>query len=215
MNIEQTLKGNFQSLYNEVVVADCYNLKTLSFKPDIIFDLGANIGVFTRFAHEIFPEAKIISVEPNPTNLHEFKTFTPATDNILLIQKAIGEGKIYRLAGDHIGYHESYVNAPQSIGSYEETSVDIISFNELWDLYFEEGKKVMLKIDIEGNENEIFKNPDSFKKMVKADYIVAEIHWYSNNWKDEDREIGKEYLSRFEKTHNVILGDYSFYAQKK
>ena len=76
MELENTLNGGYNGLYGEVVTEDCYRLKTLGFVPDVIFDLGANIGVFTRYARDMFNNAKIISVEPNLDNFENLKTFS-------------------------------------------------------------------------------------------------------------------------------------------
>jgi FkbM family methyltransferase len=38
--------------------------------PGVIIDLGANIGLFTIFAAQVFPGRPIVSVEPFPRNFH-------------------------------------------------------------------------------------------------------------------------------------------------
>jgi FkbM family methyltransferase len=38
-------------------------------QPDVILDLGANVGMFGMFAADRWPTAQIVSYEPDPTNL--------------------------------------------------------------------------------------------------------------------------------------------------
>lgn len=177
--LEDSLNGGYGGLYGEVVTEDIYGLRKLPFVPDIIFDLGANVGIFTRFARELFPKAKIVAVEPHPGNIEVFKQFTPM-DNIILLECAIGYNGVYRVDNDLNGAHESYAN----IGVIEPhkhvtlTSVLSIMPNTLIDFYFDrgQGKKAILKMDIEGNERIVLYDDDSIKAILSLDYVTIELH---------------------------------------
>ena len=67
--LEQTLNGGYNGLYHEVAVADCYKLRTIKFTPNVFIDIGSNVGVAARLARELFPNALIVCVEPEPGKL--------------------------------------------------------------------------------------------------------------------------------------------------
>jgi FkbM family methyltransferase len=52
---------------NEVLLEKVYDLSAVTFEPDFIFDLGANIGLFSLIASSKWPDAKVICVEPHHT----------------------------------------------------------------------------------------------------------------------------------------------------
>ena len=62
------MNNEFELVFGEVCIGDCYALRRLAFAPEVIFDIGANVGAFTSYARFMFPHAKIISVEPDPRN---------------------------------------------------------------------------------------------------------------------------------------------------
>lgn len=49
-----------------LLLDDEYGLKSIKNHPKTIVDIGANIGLFSQMAGELFPEAKIHAYEPNP-----------------------------------------------------------------------------------------------------------------------------------------------------
>lgn len=56
-------------IIDEVVTRDGYNLLQLAqgaWRPRTILDIGASCGAFSRWAHHLWPKARIISIEPNP-----------------------------------------------------------------------------------------------------------------------------------------------------
>jgi FkbM family methyltransferase len=210
--LEDTLNGGYRGLYGEVVTEDCYRLKQLEFVPDVIFDLGANIGVFTRYAKELFPYAHIISVEPHSENFLDLKKYTE-NNNVDFINKAIGIGTIYRLASDINSAHESYIN--DSRFSNNSQLIECTTPNDLISLYLKATQKSFLKLDIEGNENVIWKHTESMAALKKIDFIAMELHFDSINWNDEDRANTYKMMEYFSDTHDCEFAAPMFYAKKK
>jgi FkbM family methyltransferase len=210
----------FQEVYNEVVLADCYRLKSLPFYPDVIFDLGGNIGVFTEHANSCFPLAEIITVEPDPENFAVLSS--KIINKAVLINKAIGGGgQLFRKADTDKGCLYSYID---DNGNIPDTHVKSESVNQITipELYAEidesvglDDTKVMWKIDIEGNENVIFKNKQSIDLLKKADYICIEIHYYCPHWTEEDKKNFENFREELSETHNVEYNYPNFYAMKK
>ena len=221
--VEDTLNGHgYQIVYNEVVLADGYKLKELQFTPDVIFDLGANVGVFTRYARELFPNALIIAVEPDDDNYDNLVKFTN-TANIRFLKAAISTSPVYRTQNEPNGSLQKYLsnglgyedmeNDPRAV----EHHIDIIMPDKLIEMYVHEGQKFMVKIDIEGNEHAIFTHQPSMEALKRADYICAEVHFFAQkeHLLEEVRAKTLEALSSFEDTHHCQLKDYAFWATKK
>lgn len=209
--IEDTLNGGYGGLYGEVVTEDCYRLKDLTFVPDVIFDFGANVGVFTRYAREMFPNALIISVEPHADNYENLLKFTDAT-NIIFINKAIGDGKVCRINNDINGAHESYINYDMKQFTQSDwiySSAESVMPHELISKYLKAGQKSFLKLDIEGNENKIFADKNSMEAISKIDCISMELHFLAQHWTDEDRKKALEELDKLNKTHHCEKGGVS------
>lgn len=222
--LEDTLNGCYHGLYGEVVTEDIYRVKKIKFKPDIIFDLGANVGIFTRFCRSLFPEALIISVEPDEENFAHLNKFTPQK-GIIKYNKAIGIGKVWRCIGAANGAHEVYINAglgyPKKLmgnkDSMTESKVDTIMPDKLIGMYWQPGMKSIVKIDVEGNEHTIFTHKHSMQILKLMDYIAMEVHFYALT-AEEHKEVKiktHEYLKEFEKTHTCELDVVNFWATKK
>ncbi len=232
--LEDSLNGGYGGLYGEVVVEDCYRLRELKFTPDVIIDLGANVGCFTRFARELFPEAKIISVEPDKDNFDVLVKFTDPT-NIVFLNKAVGIGTIWRGVGAVNGSGATYLNSGKwlpknkmiesaELGKMEEMKgIESVMPDELINTHVKEGQKFLIKIDIEGNEHIVYEHKPSMESIKKADYICMETHLYSfiSNYEEVKLDI-LPHLKYFEDTHDCIIDGgtkekmhYDFFATKK
>lgn len=177
--LEQTLNGGYGGLYGEVVTNDCYRLKSIDWEPNLIVDIGANVGCFARFARELFPHALIVCVEPDYENFVHLTKFTDHA-NMVFINKALGIGKIHKYANAVNGAHESYFSkeigfSEKDLEEYEATPHDSITVS---DIMFKYGRaKTIIKIDCEGAENSIWGHEPSMIALENADYLVMELHW--------------------------------------
>jgi hypothetical protein len=144
---------------------------------------------------------------------------------MVFINKAIGQGRVFRREGAVNGAHESYVT--KGVGYPEEllmqltttrgTIIGGVSVADLLGRWL--GKKIVLKIDIEGNEHAIFEDPLSMQMMAHVDYFAIEVHPFamSDNLKDSVREQAIKFMGSFENTHDCtwVPADSIFYARKK
>lgn len=221
--IEQTLNGGFKGLYGEVVLSDQYQLRSLRFVPQIILDLGSNIGIFTRFARMLFPAALIVCVEPDKENFHHLTKFTNS-NNIIFINKAIGKSEVVKVIGRANGAHESYLSSGETMEDFvnsgeqvEATNIETTMPDVLINEYIKPGMKSILKLDIEGGESEIWNHPPSMEAMKRVDYICGEAHW--TMLKGEVANVSKnrtlEALHSFESTHHVRISNTDFWLTKK
>jgi len=214
MNLSELLNGGYNGLYGEVVTEDCYKLKDLDFVPEIIFDFGSNVGVFTRYARELFPNAKIISVEPHKDNFNTQLKYTEK-DNVVFLNKAIGKGVAFRYENDINGAHESYVNVTESDDKeLNESDVECIMIDKLISEHLKDGQKSFLKLDIEGNEKVIWTHKPSMEALKRIDFIAMELHYLSRHWKQEDKDNTDKMIDTLCETHECLFVSPMFYAKK-
>lgn len=184
MQIEETLNGGYKGLYGEVVTEDCYRLKSLSFVPDLILDIGANVGIFFHHARSIFPDTRIICVEPdddNFKNLHSFgfeygttgsqiSLFAFESYKTIFLNQGIGMKRLYRMPGAPNGAHECYLSE-----GGELVATKAIMLDDLIDIKSFHGKFIV-KIDIEGAEVCLWNDKPSIEVLKAADYLTIELH---------------------------------------
>ena len=180
--LEDTLNGGYGGLYGEVVTEDTYGLRKIKGPIDVIIDIGANVGCFTRFARELFPNAKIIAVEPDMENFIHLQKFTDSP-NISFIRKALGYGHVSRVRGAPNGAHESYLTPGPGLperyllATTEATPIEAVMLDELVNQYVLPGDRAIMKIDCEGAENLIWGHKPSMEALKKMDYIMLELHY--------------------------------------
>lgn len=226
--LEDSLEGGYEGLYGEVWTQDCYRLRELQFSPSVVFDLGANVGVLTRFARELFKDAKIISVEPNPLNFEILKKFTP-DDNTVFINKAVGVGTVWHYKDAVNGSHECYLsdglgydrnllaNEEMIGGCIEKIDIETVMPGDLVKEYIKNNEKYIFKIDIEGNEHTLWSDEETMEALIGAEYICMEVHFYAlhGGALEEVRNKTIEAFTRLQETHWCFLNHTMFFALKK
>lgn len=224
MNIEELWDGAYKGLYGEVVTEDIYRIRQLKFIPDVIFDLGANVGTFSRFARELFPESTIIAVEPDDQNIEYFHRFNESlVYSIIIYQGAIGSGEIFRCNGAVNGAHEVYASKGLGFEHLEESdlineaNVQPIILEKFCKNWIRENEKYMLKIDIEGAETHIFEHEPSMEVLRNADYIAMELHYHAldGDQLEKVKEFTLNKLDSLKETHYTEHVHPMFYATKK
>jgi FkbM family methyltransferase len=237
------LEGQYAGLYGEVVDKDTYHVrdvadivsindpnyvhekghKGIDFVPDVVLDLGANVGVFSRYARSLWPDASIVAVEPNPWNQSVFEEFTK-DPNIILLKNAIGKGQMYYAKGAN-GAMEVYLSqglgfnklAFQRLNEKGTTVTSSVTGIMLTDLKKYCKGKVLLKLDIEGNESVIFNDPASMELMKTFEYICMELHFFAYDGQELEKVKAKtkEALDSLNETHETRYDHIYFYATKK
>lgn len=230
LKLEDTLNGGYSGLYGEVVTHDTYRLRTIPWQPEIIFDIGANIGIFARFARELFPKALIVSVEPDPENAAIYTKFT-RDRHTCLVNRALGSGRqVYHGLTARNGSGETYLSsglgypdkAMENLAlcnhSIELSNVSSVTLSDLLDTYpLNKGDKSILKCDCEGAENSIWEDEASMKALARMDYICMEVHFYALTGIELPEVVAKTSaaLKSLERTHHCELDGVHFWATKK
>lgn len=241
--LDKSLGNNneYNALYGEVVDKDVYKVRNvadivsindptyvhekghtgINFVPNVVIDLGANIGVFSRYARTLWPNALIVSVEPDPNNIAIFKQATQ-DERIILIEAAIGNGPIYYGNKGANGTMEVYLSeGPGYTKKFLETvwhkvPVENVMLTDL-KKYIKKGDKVVMKMDIEGNETVLFDSPNDVALMKSFDYFAMELHTYAQDGTlvSVVRDKTDEVLESFKPTHEIIREHTFAYITKR
>lgn len=221
--LEDTLGGKWKGLYGEVVTEDCYRLRKLDFIPDLVFDIGANVGTFTRFARSLWPNAKIIAVEPHAENAAHFRKFTDMRD-VELIEAAIGSGPVYRINTAANGAGEVYMSAGPGYpkgkiagdSRFEQKAVRTVQLVDVIGKYWK-GHQAIAKIDCEGAENHIFAHSPSMAALLCMNYVAMEIHRYAFDGGEQGavNKLTDQALESFQETHHCVRSGVHFWARSK
>lgn len=144
-------------------------------RPVVIVDAGANIGLASIFFANKYPDATIISLEPEYSNFSLLKKNVAPYANIVAVNKALwGENATLEIVDptlDKWGFQTRQRKDGEKVTS--TMSIEGITMNRLMD-----DNKInhidILKIDIEGAEKEVFCSADTW--VAKVGIIAIELH---------------------------------------
>jgi FkbM family methyltransferase len=162
------------STFREIFLREEYAISLPSnIQPRVIIDAGANIGFTTLFFARQYPQAAILSLEPDAENFEYLKKNTAGYPTITPLQMALWDkngtieitDKGYGVRGfmvEENNQSQSSTSVPSTtlatlIQEHKITSIDII------------------KIDIEGSEKEVF-SQDTEKWLPITQCLIIELH---------------------------------------
>jgi FkbM family methyltransferase len=137
--------------------------------PGWIFDLGANIGDSAVWFLARYPDARVISIEPEPANYElARRNLEPYGDRVILLHAAVwpsdGEVRVRTVPINPAG---------AAVGVTGDTACAAVSIPTLMAQY-----KIphvgIFKCDIEGAEALLFQPPPSW--LAEVDHICIELH---------------------------------------
>ena len=149
-----------------VLLDDEYGLSSVSPSPKTVLDIGANIGLFSLWARYCFPAATIHAYEPNP-RITPFISQNLAPVDVTFFAEGIGSQ-----SGFASGIDQSESRLGQfTVGA--TAGIKVISLQEAVDRLG--GNIDLLKLDCEGAEWEIFRDPQPFAniKSVRMEYHLT------------------------------------------
>jgi len=169
--IQLRRKDSDLDIFDQIFVDKQYKWPEIEkLNPKVILDGGANIGLSAIFFSNLFPNAKIICIEPDENNWKQLEANTQNYKNISLVKAAIWyKNEILNLAnpeGFSAGF--SYQSENNDKGVQGCTIQEIMA-------QFNLNHIDILKLDIEGAEKEIFEN-GNLEWLDKTDVLTIELH---------------------------------------
>ena len=180
---------NLQFLRRYDELQKIYNSIVKSGKTPLIIDCGSNIGLSTIYFAELFPEAKIVSIEPEINNFNLMKKNCNKLKNVIFLNAAIGSEKGFVSIANSHGDNNSF----RTVISKKQNSIELVLLN---DIFIQNHTDVpfIVKIDIEGFENNLFEKNTEW--VCKTLLIIIEPHdWLfskKNSFKNFLKVISKE-----------------------
>jgi FkbM family methyltransferase len=181
-----------------------YNGIVTAGKRPLILDCGANIGVSSKYFSDNFPEATVVAIEPDIGN-HALATINCISPNVIHTQAAIssrpGLGAIKDSNASNNGFQ---VECSES-GDFPMITVPEILKQHL----SENASPWMIKIDIEGFENDLFSENTGW--IDDFPIIVIELH----DWLYPGESTSMNFMSQIsQKPRDFILSGENIFSIK-
>ncbi len=179
-------------------------------RSKVIFDIGANTGIYSILSNRINPDARIFAFEPYPVNVTRLKKNLELNNTKAdIVQKALGnEPGIIQFAvpADNSIADTSSARIEFSKNTYDGKiqwkTIDVEQIT--LDAFINEknfDRIDLVKIDVEGYEEAVFKGAIDFFKKYKP-VIQCEIFLNKNN-----KEFFENFLKENGYTAYLILND--------
>jgi FkbM family methyltransferase len=142
--------------------------------PRVIVDAGANIGMATLYFARTFPDAKVIAIEPEPSNFALLQSNCGSLKNVTLIQGALWPTTATLTLEDESAekWGMSVTDVRRLPGPTQ--SVIAVTIPEILER-FAIAEIDLLKLDIEGSERDLFSCcPQNW--LGRVGMIAIELH---------------------------------------
>lgn len=157
--------------FHQVISDEEYNID-FGFDPKVIVDCGANIGLAAAYFKNRYRDAKIISIEPEPSNYELLLRNTAAYTNVHCINAGIWCRSAHLLIEDN-GYG-NWGFQVKEVDSGTDKTIEALSITDIMEKY-EINQIDILKIDVEGSEKELFEM--GFERWLpKTRVVIIELH---------------------------------------
>ena len=159
------------AVFHQVFIDKEYNFNA-GFNPRFIIDGGGNVGLAALYFANVYPDAKIVSVEPESDNYNMLVDNTRAYDNICLIQSGLWNKSTYLKVKD-IGLGD-WGFIVEECDKEDAETLKALSIADIM-IQYQVDEIDILKLDIEGAEKEIFtSNYDQW--LPKTKILILELH---------------------------------------
>ena len=157
--------------FDKIFLEDEYDFDP-EHSPKVIIDAGANIGAASIYFAAKYPNAQIISLEPEKSNFNILVKNSKKYKNIYCLNKALWHTQEPLYIKNPEANKESFEIQQQNL-SHGMDFIEGISINKLM-ANFKINQIDILKIDIEGSEKEVFSQ--STEWLEKVGLIFIEFH---------------------------------------
>jgi FkbM family methyltransferase len=142
--------------------------------PQVIVDAGGYTGFSAAFFANKYPDATVITIEPDEENFALLKINTSRFPNVRAVQAAVWPSdSMLSLVDPGAGAWGLQVTSMDNAAPAEDKVIPAITIDKIIKEY-DLDRIDLLKIDVEGSETEIFAAADSWISSV--DTICIELH---------------------------------------
>lgn len=198
LNCEMTLrtKGSDMLTFHEVIKEEIYKSVVENVQEcSTIVDLGANIGLSSRYFSAHYPNARIVAVEPNPNTFELLKVNMEGRPNTKLLHAAVWDS-VRILSGTSAPDHFSAFTVKEDLNG----TMQGIPMATILNIC---GQQIdLLKIDIEGVETTVFEGNVDWLKRVRC--LAIEFHGNSREVSNFDEIMRRYGFQVIEGKHTVI-----------
>lgn len=142
--------------------------------PRVIVDVGANIGLASRFFAARYPQARILALEPATVNYAQLCKNVAGIPGITPVHAALwseaGEVELHNPIGRHGTFRTQWSGSIQGSAIERTPAVTVADLLASYTVPHID----LLKIDIEGAEREVF--ADAADWIDRVSVIVIELH---------------------------------------
>jgi len=147
------------------------------FQPDVIIDVGSNIGASILYFHQRFPRARIIGFEPHPATFAVLEKNVANLPQVAVLNCGLGATTEQMILPDESINFGAFSTKGRRRGQTESLPTVECQVRRLDDVLLELGigKIDLIKIDCEGAEAEVL---SSLSPQILEDcqWIVGELH---------------------------------------
>ncbi|MDA3616799.1 FkbM family methyltransferase [Polluticaenibacter yanchengensis] len=163
-------KGNSdKDVFGQVFLNQEYKFKYSNI--NYVIDAGANIGLFSIYIKNLFPDATIISIEPEEHNYTQLKINTEHYNHIYTENLGLWYKRAKLKVFDKYQLGSWGFVVEENNGDWNVEAISIPDLIQKYQLPYID----ILKIDIEGSEKELFStNYENWLPKVKL--IIIELH---------------------------------------
>lgn len=159
------------SVFKAIFVRGEFKLP-VKIKPSLIIDAGAYSGLSTLYFSSIYPNAKIIAIEPEFSNFELLERHTKKLSQVTRVKGGVWSHKAFLKVIDR-GL-DKWGFGVEEVKVGDEYDVEAFTINEILDISGCE-KIDILKLDIEGSEKQLFS--EGYKNWLpKVNILIIELH---------------------------------------
>jgi FkbM family methyltransferase len=160
-------------IYDQVFVRQEYTcVNVINEIPKSIIDAGANVGYSSAYFRQCFPNVKVVALEPDVRNYGMLLRNVGGLDGVITVLGALW-GETCMLSMSNESYRDG--SACAQVVSQLKGDVQAFTIDEIIQSYNLQ-HPILVKIDIEGAESNVFLQQRADTWLEKVDTVVIEIH---------------------------------------
>jgi FkbM family methyltransferase len=161
--------GSDWNVFNQVIIDQEYKLPE-DVRPRFIIDAGANIGLTAAYFAARYPDAVIYAIEPEPANFAMLERNTAGFANVRRYHGAIWSHSAASLAITNPSAASWCFTVAEGSGTTRGLTIGSLLDESGFD------RIDVLKLDVEGSELEVLRDPDCPKWLHRTDLLLIELH---------------------------------------